>query len=73
LQSLIKIRLLICIHCLPNIIRQRRLAREGSAIAKALDYRLKSWAALSRYLDDGAVPIDRRGCLTLSVYRLRQV
>jgi hypothetical protein len=31
---------------------------EGSAISKALDYSLKRWAALSRYLDDGAVPID---------------
>ncbi|SQH33111.1 ISPpu14, transposase [Pseudomonas mucidolens] len=31
---------------------------EGSAISRALDYSLKRWAALSRYLDDGAVPID---------------
>lgn len=30
----------------------------GSATAKALDYSLKSWVALTRYLDDGAVPID---------------
>ena len=29
-----------------------------SAIAKALDYSLKRWVALTRYLDDGAVPID---------------
>lgn len=34
------------------------LVPEGSAIAKALDYSLKSWTALTRYLDDGAVPID---------------
>uniref|UniRef100_UPI0030D87BA4 IS66 family transposase n=1 Tax=Pseudomonas sp. RL_5y_Pfl2_69 TaxID=3088711 RepID=UPI0030D87BA4 len=27
-------------------------------ISKALDYSLKRWAALSRYLNDGAVPID---------------
>ena len=27
-------------------------------IGKALDYSRKRWAALSRYLDDGAVPID---------------
>jgi hypothetical protein len=26
--------------------------------AKALDYSLKRWIALTRYLDDGAVPID---------------
>ncbi|WP_141124020.1 transposase domain-containing protein, partial [Pseudomonas borbori] len=25
---------------------------------KALDYSLKRWAALARYVDDGAVPID---------------
>ncbi|GFM79211.1 hypothetical protein PSCICM_50300 [Pseudomonas cichorii] len=31
---------------------------EGSADAKALDYSLKRWVALTRYLDDGAVPID---------------
>ncbi|RPY39190.1 IS66 family transposase, partial [Pseudomonas aeruginosa] len=29
-----------------------------SAIAKALDYSLKRWAALVRYLDDGNLPID---------------
>jgi transposase len=31
---------------------------EGSAISRALDYSLKRWAALSRYLNDGVVPID---------------
>ncbi len=31
---------------------------EGSATAKALDYSLKRWVALTRYLGDGAVPID---------------
>jgi transposase len=30
----------------------------GSATAKALDYSLKRWVALTRYLDNGAVPID---------------
>lgn len=30
----------------------------GSATAKALDYSLKRWVALTRYLEDGAVPID---------------
>ena len=40
------------------MIAQRDLVPEGSAISKALDYSLKRWAALSRYLDDGAVPID---------------
>ena len=40
------------------MIAQRDLVPEGSAIGRALDYSLKRWAALSRYLDDGAVPID---------------
>ena len=31
---------------------------DGSGTAKALDYSLKRWVALTRYLDDGAVPID---------------
>lgn len=30
----------------------------GSATAKALDDSLKHWVALTRYPDDGAVPID---------------
>jgi len=38
------------------MIAQRQIVHDGSAIAKALDYSLKRWAALSRYLDDGAVP-----------------
>ncbi|AKF46207.1 ISPpu14, transposase [Pseudomonas syringae pv. syringae str. B301D-R] len=40
------------------MIAQRDLVLEGSAISRALDYSLKRWAALSRYLDDRAVPID---------------
>ena len=40
------------------MIAQRELVHDGVAIAKALDYSLKRWPALSRYLDDGAVPID---------------
>ena len=31
-------------------------------IAKALDYRLKRWIALTRYINDGAVPIDNKWC-----------
>jgi transposase len=37
---------------------QRKLVSEGSAIAKALDYSLRRWEALTRYLADGHVPID---------------
>lgn len=31
---------------------------DGSATAKAIDYSLGRWEALTRYLDDGAIPID---------------
>jgi hypothetical protein len=31
---------------------------DGSAIAKALDYSLTRWSALTRYLDDGTLPPD---------------
>ena len=31
---------------------------DGSATAKAIDYSLKRWSALIRYLDDGNLPID---------------
>ena len=40
------------------MVAQRDIVHNGSAIGKALDYSLKRWTALSRYLDDGAVPID---------------
>lgn len=40
------------------MIGHRQKVPEGSAIAKALDYSLKRWAALTRYLDHGDVPID---------------
>jgi len=42
----------------PVMDAQHQIVHDGSAIAKALDYSLKRWAALSRYLDVGAVPID---------------
>lgn len=37
---------------------QRIKVTDGSATAKALDYTLKRWQALTRYLDDGQIPID---------------
>ena len=37
---------------------QRTRVTDGSATAKALDYTLKRWQALTRYLDDGQLPID---------------
>jgi hypothetical protein len=37
---------------------ERGRVPEGSSIAKAIDYSLKSWSSLMRHLEDGAVPID---------------
>jgi transposase len=37
---------------------QRQKVPNGSAIAKAIDYSLKRWRALTHYCDDGYVPID---------------
>lgn len=37
---------------------ERARVPEGSSIARAIDYSLKSWGALTRHLEDGAVPID---------------
>ena len=36
----------------------RRRATDGTAIAKAIDYSLGRWVALTRFLDNGALPID---------------
>jgi Transposase and inactivated derivatives len=40
------------------MLAQRQKVPEGSPTAKALDYSLKRWVALTRYLDDGRLPID---------------
>ena len=40
------------------LLLQRIKITDGSATAKALDYSLKRWEALTRYLDDGQLPID---------------
>jgi transposase len=37
---------------------ERRLVADGGPTAKAIDYTLGHWAALTRHLDDGAVAID---------------
>lgn len=50
------------------MIAQRQFVHDGSAIGKALDYSLKRWMALSRYLDDGAVPIDNNWVENLNRY-----
>lgn len=40
------------------LLRQRQLISHGSATAKAIDYSLKRWGALTRYIDDGDLPIS---------------
>lgn len=40
------------------MLAQRQKVPEGSGTARALDYSLKRWVALTRYLDDGQLPID---------------
>ncbi|HJW12070.1 MAG TPA: IS66 family transposase [Albitalea sp.] len=38
--------------------QQRQKIPDGSATAKAINYSLNRWAALTRFLDDGELPID---------------
>ena len=40
------------------LTRQRGQVPDGSATSKAIDYSLRRWAALTRYIDDGDLPID---------------
>ena len=40
------------------MLLQRKKITDGSATAKALDYSLKRWGALTQFLDDGQLPID---------------
>ena len=40
------------------MLLQRQQITDGTATAKALDYSLKRWTALTRFLDDAQVPID---------------
>ena len=37
---------------------QRRRVPNGSATARALDYSLRRWDALTRFVDDGQLPVD---------------
>ncbi len=40
------------------LLAQRQLVPDGSATAKAIHYSLKRWKALTRYINDGDVPIS---------------
>jgi transposase len=40
------------------LIKQRQQVPDGSATAKAIDYSLRRWEALTRYIADGDLPIS---------------
>ena len=40
------------------MLLQRQKITDGSATARALDYSLKRWVALTQFLDEGQLPID---------------
>ena len=40
------------------MLLQRQRVTDGTATARALDYSLKRWEALSRFVEDGRLPID---------------
>ena len=40
------------------LIAQRQKVPDGSATARAIDYSLKRWLALTRFIDDGDLPVD---------------
>jgi len=44
------------------MVLQRSRVNDGSSIAKALDYSLRRWTALIRYLDDPQLPVDNTWC-----------
>jgi transposase len=45
-------------HLREWLTRQRSKVPDGSATAKAIEYSLGRWEALTRYIDDGDLPID---------------
>jgi transposase len=45
-------------HLREWLTRQRMRVPDGSATAKAINYSLGRWQALTRYIDDGDLPID---------------
>ena len=40
------------------MVLQRQRVTDGMGTAKALDYSLKRWVALTRFVQDGRLPID---------------
>lgn len=60
----------VCDALHEGAMAQHKLLSEGSAIARALDYSLKHREALTRYLDDGNVPIDNNRVYAASKARM---
>ena len=44
------------------LLEQRQRVPDGSATAKAIDYSLRRWTALTRFIEDGELPIDNNWC-----------
>jgi transposase len=44
------------------LLEQRQKVPDGSATAKAIDYSLRRWKALTRFIDDGDLPVDNNWC-----------
>jgi hypothetical protein len=44
------------------LLEQRQQVPNGSATAKAIDYSLRRWTALTLFIDDGNLPIDNNWC-----------
>jgi transposase len=44
------------------LLEQRQKVPNGSATAKAIDYSLRRWTALTHFIDDGELPIDNNWC-----------
>jgi hypothetical protein len=40
------------------LVQNRQKVPDGSATARAVGYSLDRWAALTRYIDDGELPVD---------------
>ena len=57
------------------LTQQRQKVPDGSATARAIDYSLKRWAALVRFIDDGDLPIDTdafdNGCIRQRMHSTR--
>jgi len=42
------------------LLLHRKKASDGTALGKAIDYTLGHWGALTRFLDDGALPTHNK-------------